>query len=94
MITGGYGHVGGGKTKVSHSGSEVTTSIDQKGSSRMASSDRPGGMDNIPSKFGSKKPADKTDMGKVAGIAHVNVKDRVGKVTKGIPSGDKGGGRK
>lgn len=58
----------------------------------MAGSDRPGGMDAIPSSFNVGKKADKgkTNMGRVASIAHVNRPDRG---VKGA-SGDKGGGKR
>lgn len=88
-------HIGGGPRKTVKAGGFTGVYIPQEGRDiNMAGSDRPGGMDNIPSKFNaSKKQADTTDMGKVARVAHVNVKDRVGKTTRGV-AGDKGGGKR
>lgn len=89
-------HIGGGPTKTMKAGGFTGTYIDQKGRDvNMAGSDRPGGMDNVPSKMSpGRRSPDKTDMGKVARIAHVERKDRVGKVTRGVNTRDTGGGHR
>lgn len=72
------------------------TSVDMnKGENTMAGSDRPAGMDSVPSKFNVGKVQDtsRTNMGAVAKIAHVERPDRVGSQVKGGISGDKGGGK-
>lgn len=82
----------GGTLRRSNSGGTHEVHLEHKEHSNMAGSDRPGGMDSIPSKFNvGKKQGDTTDMGKVANISHVKVKDRG---VKGVSGSDKGGGRK
>lgn len=82
------GHFGGEITTSKLGGTSISVATEEKNTM----GDRPGGMDNIPSTFNVGKKADKgkTDMGKVAKIAHVNVKDRG---VKGVSSSEKGGGK-
>jgi hypothetical protein len=88
------GYIGGGKQTKIEAGGFTGTYVPQEGRDiNMGKNDRPGGMDNIPSNFNvsKKQSTDRTDMGKVAGVAHVKRPDRG---VKGLSSSDKGGGRK
>lgn len=93
-VTSGY--IGGSVEKTAEAsvpGGHGVIAIDSKETNKMAGSDRPAAMDNIPRTFNvdKKQSTDTTDMGKVAKIAHVERPDRG---VKGVSSSDKGGGRK